>query len=64
MKKYELVEGNKLDWRGIQMFRIRALVPFTTIAGDAIKVGDLGGWVENEKTCPKKESVGFATVPK
>ena len=45
-KKYELVKDDFiLDWRGIKLFRIRALVAI----GLHVAVGDLGGYVEKEE---------------
>ena len=48
MKKFELMSEHKINWFGHTLYRIRACVSFTTISGDEIKVGDLGGWVEKE----------------
>jgi len=49
MKKYELITESKMDWRGRTLFRIRALVTFTTSSGEEVKAGDIGGWVEKEE---------------
>ena len=42
MKHFELTSETKINF-GIQLFRIRALVDFSSV-----KKGELGGWVERE----------------
>ena len=49
MKKFELVTDMSISFLGRKLFRIRALVDFTTKWGDTIKAGDLGGSVEKEE---------------
>ena len=49
MKKFELVTDMSISFLGRKLFRIRALVDFTTKWGDTIKAGDLGGYVEKEE---------------
>ena len=48
MKKFELTSEQKINWFGHTLYRIKACISFTTISGDEIKAGDLGGWVEKE----------------
>lgn len=40
MSKYELTTESKINKRGVELFRIRALVSFADV-----EAGDLGGWV-------------------
>ena len=47
-KKYELVKEDSIEFNGRTLFRIRALKDFQTIHGLTVKVGDLGGYVQNE----------------
>ena len=49
MKKFELVTDMSISFLGRKLFRIRALVDFTTKWGDTIKAGGLGGYVEKEE---------------
>ena len=56
MKKFELSEEKKIDNEGIILYRIRACKDFTTYAGERIKTGQLGGWVENEKNLSQEYS--------
>lgn len=44
MKKYELIENNRKS----DLYQIRSLRDFTTSAGNAVKKGDLGGFVSGE----------------
>ena len=48
IKKYELLTKSKINHCGRTLFRIRALTSFTTITGEKVNVGDLGGWIEKE----------------
>jgi hypothetical protein len=48
MKKYELTTESKIQF-GCTLYRIKALISFTTISGEEIHVGDLGGFVQSEK---------------
>ena len=48
MKKFELVTDMSIPFLGRKLFRIRALVDFTTKWGNTVKAGDLGGYVEKE----------------
>ncbi len=48
MKKFELTTEHKINWLGRTLYRIKACISFTTITGDEIKAGDLGGYVEKE----------------
>ena len=48
MQKYELATENKINWMGRTLFRIRACRDFTTVTGEEIHKGDLGGYVEKE----------------
>lgn len=43
-RKYELLKDDHINYRGITLYRIKALKDF----GD-IKAGDLGGYIESEK---------------
>ena len=49
MKKYELTDET-IEFYGRTLHRIRACRDFVTIAGKQVKTGDLGGFVETEKT--------------
>lgn len=49
MKKFELTAESKINWFGRTLYRIKACIDFTTISGDEIKTGDLGGYVEKEQ---------------
>lgn len=50
MEKYEFVTGDTVTIDGVVLTRIRALID---IASHGIKVGDLGGYIENElNLCP------------
>ena len=42
-KKYELVPTDRLCWKGLLLYRIRALKDFADV-----KAGDLGGYIQNE----------------
>ena len=46
MKKFELSTETKINWFGNTLYRIKALILFTTITGDEVKAGDFGGYVE------------------
>ena len=48
MKKYELVADDKINWFGRTLFRIKALISFTTVTGETINIGDVGGYIEKE----------------
>ena len=48
MKKFELTAESKINWFGRTLYRIKACIDFTTISGDEVKAGELGGYVENE----------------
>ena len=48
MKKFELTAESKINWFGRTLYRIKACIDFTTISGDEVKAGDLGGFVEKE----------------
>ena len=49
MKQFELTNESKINWFGRTLFRIKALIDFTTKGGDEIHAGDLGGYVEKEQ---------------
>ena len=49
MKKFELVPEMSISFLGRKLFRIRALIDFTTKWDETIHVGDLGGYVEKEE---------------
>ena len=42
-KKYELLNTDTIEFRGITLFRIKALISFGNV-----KKGELGGYVEKE----------------
>lgn len=48
MKKYELEESTKVEYNGISMCRIKALMNFTSVNGRFVSHGDLGGFIEKE----------------
>ena len=50
MKKYELT-GETKETGGVKLHRIRALID---IPAHAVKVGDLGGWIEVERNLSQK----------
>lgn len=51
MKKYELVTDDTITIDGVVLTRIRALIDITS---HNVKVGDLGGYIENETNlCPR-----------
>ena len=50
MKKYELT-GETKEIGGVKLHRIRALID---IPAHAVKVGDLGGWIEVERNLSQK----------
>ena len=54
MKKFELLAESKINLFGRTLYRIKALISFTTISGDEITAGDLGGWVEKEQNLSHK----------
>lgn len=43
--KYELVTSDQIDYLGLTLTRIRALVDITKFG---VRVGDLGGYIEKE----------------
>ena len=49
MKKYELVTDMSISVLGRKLFKIRALVDFTTKWGETVHAGDLGGYLEKEE---------------
>ncbi len=49
MKKFELVPEMSIYLSGRKLFRIRALIDFTTKWDETIHIGDLGGYVEKEE---------------
>ena len=44
MKKYELLAEKSIDWCGIKLFKIRALISFGIVTE-----GEEGGYVEKEE---------------
>ena len=48
VKKYELITDDKINLFGRTLFRIKALISFTTVTGKAVNIGDLGGYIEKE----------------
>ena len=44
MKKFELTAESKINIFGKKLFRIKALIDFSTV-----KSGELGGWIEKEE---------------
>ena len=48
MKKYELTDET-IEFYDRTLHRIRACRDFVTIAGEQVKTGDLGGFVETEE---------------
>ena len=57
MKKYELTSETKVI-DGVELHRIEALKSFRNI-----KKGELGGWIESEKTYLKTGTHGSAIMP-
>lgn len=59
-KKYEFtgeitkVRTSKPPYEFIDLHQIKATKEFTTISGDVIKPGDIGGWIENSKCLSRK----------
>lgn len=49
MKKFELSTGDRINWFGRTLYRIKACMDFTTASGKEVKAGDLGGYVEREQ---------------
>lgn len=49
MKKYELLQEDKVCYIGRTFIRIRACKDFTTFDGEVIRKGDKGGYIENER---------------
>ena len=49
MKKYKLDTGQKINWNGRTLYRIKACIDFTPMYGDMIKAGTLGGYIENKR---------------
>lgn len=56
-KKYELVKSESIVHNGRTLYRIRALREFTISRGVAIKVGDIGGFVEFDETQVIKQNI-------
>lgn len=54
MKKFEFVPEMSISFLGRKLFRIRALIDFTTKWGETIHAGDLGGYVEKEENLSHK----------
>ena len=54
-KKYELVKSESIVHNGRTLYRIRALREFTISRGVAIKVGDIGGFVESENNLSQED---------
>ncbi|MCH5298041.1 MAG: hypothetical protein J1E85_10300 [Ruminococcus sp.] len=48
MKKFELLAESKISLLGRTLYRIKALISFTTATGDKVNAGDLGGYIEKE----------------
>lgn len=48
VKKYELLADSKINWFGRTLFRIKALISFTTSTGETVNIGDVGGYIEKE----------------
>ncbi|HED5888910.1 TPA: hypothetical protein R5S02_004131, partial [Salmonella enterica] len=44
MKKYEIITDVSKEILGRKLFRIRALISFSTVSA-----GDVGGWIEKEE---------------
>ena len=55
MKKFELTTESKINLFGRTLYRIKACISFTTVSGDEIKAGDLGGFVEKESNLSHDE---------
>ena len=43
MKKYELLLDQSIDFFGVELFRIKALISFANV-----KIGDIGGYLQKE----------------
>ena len=59
-KKYEFtgitmkIRSSMAPYDFIDLHQIKATKEFTTISGDVIKPGDVGGWIENTKCLSRK----------
>ena len=64
LKKYEIVKDNFKEVDGVKVYQIRALKDFQNdlLKNKEIKKGDLGGYIESEKICHKKEIAGLLTM--
>jgi len=51
MNKYELVKDDKIYIRGIELFRIKSLIKFSTIEKE-----ELGGYIEKENNLDQNEN--------
>ena len=49
MKKFELSTDSTINFWGTTLFRIKACISFTTLTGEEINAGDLGGYIEKEQ---------------
>ena len=58
MKKYELTSETKVI-NGVELHRIKALESF-----GRVEKGELGGWIESEKTYLKTGTHGSSIMPR
>lgn len=54
-KKYKIVKSKSIVYNGRTLYRIRALREVTISRGVAIKVGDIGGFVESENNLSQED---------
>ena len=50
-KKYELLKEDTILYRGIRLYRVKALIDFSSV-----KAGDLGGYIEKESNLDKDKN--------
>ena len=58
MKKYELTSETEVI-HGVELHRIKAIESF-----GSVEKGELGGWIESEKTYPNTGTHGSAGTPR
>lgn len=54
MKKFELDYSSSTTYQGRTLYRIKALITFTTTSGEIIYKDELGGYVQSEKNLDQK----------
>lgn len=48
IRKYELVKSDKITLKDRDIYRVSSLINFTTVDGEKIHSGDLGGYIQSE----------------